>query len=169
MRKCANISPYMRRPFVIYGFATAPFWISLYVRENSIFFFIRVTPGTVSVSSSVCLIGGHMTDWRQRSGEGGWGWGWGVGGWGCLSIFSLLPLSSCQNWDTPPPPPYTSGPILLQNHYPIWLWWLLYCTKLIIKERSGQIRLAWELYINGKPMVCTVHIAIDFKQFFLSL
>ncbi len=25
MRKCANISPYMRMPLVIYGFATAPF------------------------------------------------------------------------------------------------------------------------------------------------
>ncbi len=29
MRKCANISPYMRRPLVIYDFATAPFWISM--------------------------------------------------------------------------------------------------------------------------------------------
>jgi hypothetical protein len=28
MRKCANISPYMRRSLVIYNFATAPFWIS---------------------------------------------------------------------------------------------------------------------------------------------
>ncbi len=25
MRKCGNISPYMRRPIVIYDFATAPF------------------------------------------------------------------------------------------------------------------------------------------------
>jgi hypothetical protein len=25
IRKCANISPYMRRPLVIYDFATAPF------------------------------------------------------------------------------------------------------------------------------------------------
>ncbi len=33
MRKCANISPYMRRPLVIYDFATAPFWISLYMRK----------------------------------------------------------------------------------------------------------------------------------------
>ncbi len=31
MRKCANISSYMRRPFVIY--ATAPFLISFYMRE----------------------------------------------------------------------------------------------------------------------------------------
>ncbi len=32
MRKCANNSPSMRRPFV-YDFATAPFWISLYMRK----------------------------------------------------------------------------------------------------------------------------------------
>ncbi len=31
--KCANISPYMRRPLVIYDFATAPFWISLYLMK----------------------------------------------------------------------------------------------------------------------------------------
>jgi len=34
MRKCENISPYMRRPLVIYDFATAPLWM--------IFFFISV-------------------------------------------------------------------------------------------------------------------------------
>ena len=33
IRKCANISSYMRRPLVIYDFATAPFWISLYMRK----------------------------------------------------------------------------------------------------------------------------------------
>ncbi len=33
MRKCANISPSMRRPLVIYDFATAPFCISLYMRK----------------------------------------------------------------------------------------------------------------------------------------
>jgi hypothetical protein len=33
MRKCANISPYMRRPLVIYDFATAPFRISLFTRK----------------------------------------------------------------------------------------------------------------------------------------
>ncbi len=33
MRKCANISLYMRRQLAIYGFATAPFWISLYMRK----------------------------------------------------------------------------------------------------------------------------------------
>ncbi len=33
MRKCGNISQYMGRPLVINDFATAPFWISLYVRK----------------------------------------------------------------------------------------------------------------------------------------
>jgi hypothetical protein len=33
MRKCANISLYMRRPLVIYDFATAPLWLSLYMRK----------------------------------------------------------------------------------------------------------------------------------------
>jgi hypothetical protein len=33
MRKCPNISPYIRRPLVIYDFATAPLWISRYMRK----------------------------------------------------------------------------------------------------------------------------------------
>jgi len=33
MRKCANIKSYMRRPLVIYDFATVPFWISGYMRK----------------------------------------------------------------------------------------------------------------------------------------
>ncbi len=33
IRKCANTSPYMRRPLVIYDLATAPFWISLNMRK----------------------------------------------------------------------------------------------------------------------------------------
>jgi hypothetical protein len=38
-----NISPYMRRPLVIYDFATAPLRISLYVyEENLISFYISV-------------------------------------------------------------------------------------------------------------------------------
>ncbi len=32
----------MRRPLVIYDFATAPFWISLYTRKIFILFFISV-------------------------------------------------------------------------------------------------------------------------------
>jgi hypothetical protein len=42
MRKCANISPYMRRPLVIYDFATAPFKNFLLYEENLIFFIISV-------------------------------------------------------------------------------------------------------------------------------
>ncbi len=33
MRKCANSSPYMGRPSIIYDFPTAPFWIYLYMRK----------------------------------------------------------------------------------------------------------------------------------------
>ncbi len=33
VRKYANIWSYLRRPLVIYDFATAPFWISLYMRK----------------------------------------------------------------------------------------------------------------------------------------
>jgi hypothetical protein len=40
MRKCANISPYMRRPLDIFDFATAPFLNFLIYEENLIFFFI---------------------------------------------------------------------------------------------------------------------------------
>ncbi len=39
MRKCANIFPYMRRQFIIYDFATASFWISLYMRKIWFSFF----------------------------------------------------------------------------------------------------------------------------------
>jgi hypothetical protein len=42
MRKCANISPYILRPLVIYDFATAPLRIFIYDRKILIFFFISV-------------------------------------------------------------------------------------------------------------------------------
>jgi hypothetical protein len=41
MRKCAIISPYMRRPLVIYDFATAPLNFLIY-KKNLIIFFISV-------------------------------------------------------------------------------------------------------------------------------
>jgi hypothetical protein len=41
MRKY-SIKSYMRRPLVIYDFATALFWISLYMRNFFFFFFISV-------------------------------------------------------------------------------------------------------------------------------
>ncbi len=46
MRKCTNISPYMRRLLVIYDFATAPFWIFVYMRKI-IFSFLSVYSRTV--------------------------------------------------------------------------------------------------------------------------
>jgi hypothetical protein len=39
MKKCANISPYVRRPFVIYDFGTDPFWIFLYMRKIFLSFY----------------------------------------------------------------------------------------------------------------------------------
>jgi hypothetical protein len=52
MRKCANISPYMRRLLVIYDFATAPFSISLYMRRIFFLFYHcgkrRTSPTTVT-------------------------------------------------------------------------------------------------------------------------
>ncbi len=43
MGKYLRISSYIRKPFLIYAFATAPLWISLYIyEENLIFFFISV-------------------------------------------------------------------------------------------------------------------------------
>jgi hypothetical protein len=46
MRK--YFSPYMRRPLVIYDFATAPLWISLYMRKTW-FSFLLVFPGPVVI------------------------------------------------------------------------------------------------------------------------
>jgi hypothetical protein len=51
MKKCTNISPFMRSPLVIYDFATAPFRISLYMRENMIFYFI----GAISPGEYICI------------------------------------------------------------------------------------------------------------------
>jgi hypothetical protein len=42
MRKCKNISPYMRRPLVLYDFATAPTLNFRIYEENLILFFISV-------------------------------------------------------------------------------------------------------------------------------
>jgi hypothetical protein len=49
MRKYAKISPYMRRPLVVYDFATATLNFLLY-KENFILFFIsKATVGTGNV------------------------------------------------------------------------------------------------------------------------
>ncbi len=51
MRKCANISPYMRRPLAIYDFATAPFWISL-LMSKIVFNFLSLYPSQWHLSSN---------------------------------------------------------------------------------------------------------------------
>jgi hypothetical protein len=38
LKKYLRISSYIRKPFLIYEFATAPFWISLYIRKIWFFF-----------------------------------------------------------------------------------------------------------------------------------
>jgi hypothetical protein len=53
MRKCANISPYMRRPLVIFDFAVAPILNFLIYEENLIFFFVSVQ--YVLKAGCVCL------------------------------------------------------------------------------------------------------------------
>ncbi len=57
MRKCANISPSMRRPLCIYDFATAPFWIYLYMMKiwfsflsvNQQWPFLCISPRTFNI------------------------------------------------------------------------------------------------------------------------
>ena len=62
IRKCANISPYMRRPLVTYDFATAPFWISLYMRKIW-FSFLSVQRQMIShIICLFCAVGGEMVD-----------------------------------------------------------------------------------------------------------
>ncbi len=54
MRKRANISPCMRRPLVIYDFATAPLWISLYIRKTWFSFFYQCA--VLLQCQSVCTL-----------------------------------------------------------------------------------------------------------------
>ena len=41
MAKYLCISSYIKKPFILYDFPTAPFWISLYMREI-LFYFLSV-------------------------------------------------------------------------------------------------------------------------------
>jgi hypothetical protein len=73
MRKCANISPYMRRPLVKYDFATALFWISLYYMRKILFSFLsvwshwtvqrRMVPSSLAVVvvPAACRLAAHAT------------------------------------------------------------------------------------------------------------
>jgi hypothetical protein len=48
MVKNLRISSYIRKPFLIYDFATDPIWISFYVyEENYLFFFISASPDDI--------------------------------------------------------------------------------------------------------------------------
>ncbi len=49
----------IRKPFLIYDFATAPLWIFLYTRPKFIFFFISVYLFFSSFQPD------YLTDWRQ--------------------------------------------------------------------------------------------------------
>ncbi len=63
MRKCANSSPYMRRPLVIYDFATVPLWISLYMRK------IWFTFLSVWRDQSGIRTGNSLQESKQQIGE----------------------------------------------------------------------------------------------------
>ncbi len=66
MTKYFRISSYIRKPFLIYDFATAPFWISLYIRK--IFFSLYQCDGLTKAFAIVPLRGpsnlegGSMSD-----------------------------------------------------------------------------------------------------------
>jgi hypothetical protein len=55
MVKYFRIFSYIRKPFVIYDFATAPIWISLYIR--------KIVGLEYKVVGTIC----EMTDLRERS------------------------------------------------------------------------------------------------------
>ncbi len=68
MRKCANTSPYIRRPLVIYDFATAPLWISLYMRKI-LFSFLSVyihTNGFQSAEHVINFPSSSVICWSRR-------------------------------------------------------------------------------------------------------
>jgi hypothetical protein len=63
MRKCANISPYMRRrPLVIYDFATAPLWISFYEEKLISFLSVYCVLDALVSADAVELEGGEPRD-----------------------------------------------------------------------------------------------------------
>ncbi len=55
MGKYFGISSYIRKPFLIYEFATAPLWISLYIRKVW-FSFLSVYACTKTVHCSYCIL-----------------------------------------------------------------------------------------------------------------
>ncbi len=66
MVKYLRISSYIRKPFLIYDFATAQFWISLYNEENLIIFFSQCIEYKIFVG--LCWkLSGKSAGWREMS------------------------------------------------------------------------------------------------------
>ncbi len=94
IRKRANISPYMRRPLVIYDFATALFWISLYMRKVWFYFYQCILP-----SSSLFWDLGVRISWgwaRRAWGRGRWRTSWPSLWIGCRWCATHRSLPSCR-------------------------------------------------------------------------
>ncbi len=66
-KKSVNISPYMRRPLVIYDLATAPLWISLYMRKIWFSFLSVWWSNTASLSVTLDFSSVHRS---QNDGKG---------------------------------------------------------------------------------------------------
>ncbi len=71
MVKYLRISSYIMQPFLIYDFATAPFWISLYMRKILFSFFISVGKRFGCVFLTGLGGGGGWSQFRRRDQERG--------------------------------------------------------------------------------------------------
>ncbi len=99
MKKCANISPYMRRPLLI---ATAPIWISLYMWKFDFLFYqcvfskeARISIQFITHPEPSCLFStaqcmGNLTITMMVS-RGGGGAGWPLAVQECSAASSLVP------------------------------------------------------------------------------
>ncbi len=107
MRKCANFSPYMRRPLVIHDFAPDPSEIP-YIWGNIIFFVISVIaskPTACWYYLSLALGKSSKCHTKRRGKRLLYGRCWGLGGGGEWSQISLKFLrsktrmqSECSSW-----------------------------------------------------------------------
>ncbi len=65
--KYLPISSYIRKPFLIYDFVTAPLWISPIYEENLIFFFISAPRRRMTVTSSLYEISTEQLGKKKRN------------------------------------------------------------------------------------------------------
>ncbi len=148
MRKCANISPYLRRPFLKYDFATAPFWISLYVyEENLIFFFISVATASEVISPEI-----HVPISRVE-----------------------IPQALCQIEGFPATRPTLKYKCIFRNIFRKWIGnfpdicngyeQLRDVTHTVFMQRWGSGRVRWFLYICS---LLGKYVEHDFEQRFVS-